>query len=108
MDHHCPWVNNCVGMENYRFFALFLLYLLLGLVYFFLSIVSMWNHHNYRDHRALMHFLTILDAALIVVLLGFNVWNWFLACAGLTTLEFMSQVTGPGEANHYDYSFSSV
>lgn len=33
MDHHCPWVGNCVGHKNHKFFLLFLVWATVGLIY---------------------------------------------------------------------------
>ncbi|UJR22005.1 hypothetical protein I4U23_025072 [Adineta vaga] len=40
LDHHCPWVNNCVGEFNQKYFILFLFYI--GATSIYAIIFTIW------------------------------------------------------------------
>jgi len=42
MDHHCPWVNNCVGEFNQKYFVQFLIYVGLASLYCICLVLGTW------------------------------------------------------------------
>ncbi|KAL7691666.1 putative palmitoyltransferase, DHHC domain, ankyrin repeat-containing domain-containing protein [Plasmopara halstedii] len=45
-DHHCPFVDNCIGRDNYAAFLLFLLALALDLIGMEYILYLLWRYHH--------------------------------------------------------------
>ncbi|XP_011041051.1 PREDICTED: probable protein S-acyltransferase 15 isoform X1 [Populus euphratica] len=92
MDHHCLWINNCVGYWNYKAFFILVLYATIASIYSSVMIISCASQKNWNfSGRIPMKIFFVFSGAMMFglsitfgTLLG---WHIYLMSCNLTTIE---------------------
>uniref|UniRef100_A0A7N0TL54 S-acyltransferase n=1 Tax=Kalanchoe fedtschenkoi TaxID=63787 RepID=A0A7N0TL54_KALFE len=93
MDHHCIWINNCVGHWNYKSFVNLVFYATIGSVHATVMITRFALQHGlgFADSTTFKTVYVaygVLAVALSLVLGTLLGWHIYLVLHNMTTIEY--------------------
>jgi palmitoyltransferase len=100
MDHFCPWLNNCIGFYNHKFFVLFVAYMAMITVFMvfvmtpvFVNIVSNMEQItlDLKDQEFHVSLTYLMLCLLSVGLSAFFIFHAYLVLFNYTTIEFLEK-----------------